>query len=83
MLIKNRNDDIDFGHSFALPGLGTTLAASKPREACEEYVESIIEYLMWKRCPKCWSSTPAACGTGAASASASRALPGGKDTAPA
>lgn len=60
MLIKNRYDDIAFGHSFALPGLGTTLAASKPREACEEYVESIIEYLMSKRCPKRRSSTPAA-----------------------
>ena len=51
-MLINRNDDIAFGHSFALPGLGTTLAASKPREACEEYVESIIEYMRSKRCPK-------------------------------
>jgi len=51
-MLINRNDDIAFGHSLALPGLGTTLAASKPREACEEYVENIIEYMRSKRCPK-------------------------------
>ena len=49
-MISNADDELELGSSFHLPGLATTLAATKPE--CVDYIHGLIEYLSNHKCPR-------------------------------